>query len=626
MNFSLLMILLTPFFGGLLAYAGSALHKSVRNFFFIVFLLLPFFEFYQYLDKTIDYMYYANFFGRNLSLGINPLSFTLALLFTLIFFLAGIFMLFEFESKVESDLSILEFMFLEGAVFGVILARDVFSFFIFFEIIAVLVYFLVQKGYEHSYEASLKYITWALIGANSILAAIILLYFKVQNFGYAEIAGYLSTAPAPFVILIFSLFAIGILIESTIMPFHVWAPDTYSEAPDSVSVVLTSVVKKVAIYMFVIFTFSIFGLNLFSKILPKVFGSSVLLYVLQWMGALTIIIGTFIAIREEDAKRLLAWSSIAQAGYILLGLSLGTSIGVSGGLLHLLNHSIFKGILFLVVGGVVYRTGTKKLAELGGLIKKMPVSFISMLLAIIATAGIPPMNGFASKYLIYEALIQNKEPILLTIALLGGTGSFMYVYRLIHSIFLGQLPEKYKDVKEVPLIMQIPMVTLALLALIFGVFPGIPMYFVSKAVSFLGLEPIKYNLTGFLEQPGLHAVNIPTISLALISGFVVAFLIFILLPKAKRVDQLNNYYAGEVLTKDVKYNYSFGFYSFFDDVLKPFDDVSIEKLYNNVSNFLKTIGDYLRKVYTGNLETYVSYGIVAIVIFALIYVLGGILW
>lgn len=626
MNFSLLMILLTPVFGGLLAYAGSALHKSVRNLFFIVFLLLPFVELYPYANKTIDNFYYLTVLGQNLSLGINPLSFMLSLLFALIFLLAGIFLLFEFDKSNDGDLAVLELSLLEGAVFGVLFARDILSFFIFFEIIAVLVFFLVGKGYSDAPKAQLKYVTWALIGANSMLAAIVFLFFKTSSFGYTEIAGYLSTASTSTVLITFALFAVGFLIEASIMPLHVWAPLTYSEAPDSVSVVLVGVVKKLGFYLFVIFAFSIFGLNLFAKIMPQVFGTSLIMYILQWIGALTVIIGTFIAIVQEDAKKLLAWSSIAQSGYILLGLSLGTSIGVAGGLLHIINHSIFKGILFFVVGGVIYRTGTKDLSELGGLIKKMPISFIAMLLAIIATAGIPPLNGFVSKYLIYEALIQNKEPLLLTVALLGGTGSFLYVYRLIHSIFLGQLPKKYESVSEVPILMQIPMIILSILALLFGILPGIPMYFVAKAETFLGIDPVKYTLTGFPEQPGLHAVNIPSISLALTVGFVVAALLFYLLPRAKKVHQLDNYYAGEKLTEDVKYNYSFGFYRFFDDIVKPFNEWSIERIYSDFEGFIKTIGDYLRRVYTGNLETYVSLGIIVLTIFALIYIIGGVLW
>ncbi|MCI4463918.1 MAG: hypothetical protein JHC30_07120 [Caldisericum sp.] len=627
MNFSLLMILLTPFFGGLLAYAASALHKSVRNIFFLIFMLIPFVELPVYLNKTVDNFYYLTILGQNLSLGINPLSSMMLLLFTLIFFLSSIFMMFEFNDRgEEGDLAVLELSFLEGAVFGVLLARDILTFFIFFELMAVLVFFLVGKGYKEAHTAQMKYITWALIGANSMLAAIVLLLFKAGNIGYTEIAGYLSTAPTSIVIVTFILFAIGFLIEASIMPFHVWTPITYAEAPDSVSVVLASVVKKVGLYLFALFAFSLFGLNLFSKLLPQVLNNSLVMYILQWIGALTIIIGTFIAIVQEDAKKILAWSSVAQSGYILLGLSLGTPLGVAGGLLHIINHSIFKGLLFFVVGGVIYRTGTKNLPELGGLIKKMPVSFISMLLGIIAVAGIPPLNGFNSKYLIYEALIQKKEPILLTIALLGGTGSFMYVYRLIHSIFLGQLHEEHESVKEVPLLMQIPMIVLSLLALLFGVLPGIPMYFVSKAEAFLGFDPIKYNLTGFPEQPGLHAVNVSVISITFVAGLVVAGLLFYLLPRARKVHQLDNYYAGEVLTKDDKYNYSFGFYSFFDDIIAPFNKWSVESVYESFVGFIKTAGDYLRRVYTGNLETYVSFGVILLVIFSLIYILGGILW
>jgi len=155
-------------------------------------------------------------------------------------------MCFEFD-KAEEAFPFLEFSFLEGCIFGILLARDILSFFIFFEIMTFLVFFLVQDGnklgYKLSDEASIRYITWALIGTSTLLAAVALLFFKVGNFGYVEIVGYLSQAQAPFVLLIFSLFALGFLVEAAIMPFHIWAPLTYTESPTSVSVVISTVVK-----------------------------------------------------------------------------------------------------------------------------------------------------------------------------------------------------------------------------------------------------------------------------------------------------------------------------------------------------------------------------------------------
>ncbi len=626
MNFSLLTLLITPFFGGILAYLGGVIHKSVRFVFAILFSLLSIAIVIGYYNSNVSSFVYGRLFNSLLLFQMNSLTWLLAIVISTVFLMSILFSIPEMEDLDNVNAYYLELLFLEGSMFGIILAGDLFTFFVFWEMMSWLSYFLVIKGTEKSKEAGYKYIIMSLIGANSALVALVLVYLKTQSFVFSNVSSMLASQSPSFVISAFVLFAINFLIKAAIMPLHIWLPDAHSEAPSPVSAILSGILVKIGVYGLLFFTFVLFNANLFNKIMPSIFGNSLILVILQWMAGLSILIGTFLAILQEDAKRILAYSTIAQVGYIVLGISLGTSLGVSGGLLHLVNHAIFKALLFFVVGAVIYRTGTKNLSELGGLIKKMPVSFVSMLIAIIALAGIPPLNGFASKYLIYEALIQKKEPILLTIALLGGTGAFLYVYRLIHSIFLGQLSDKYADVKEVPLLMQVPMLVLSVLAILFGIFPSIPMNFVSKAVSYLGLEPIKYYLTGFPTQPGLHEANILKISSALTIGFVVSLLIFLLLPKAKRVDQLDNYYAGEKLTKDTKYNYSFGFYSFFDDILGSFSYLSVEKIYSNVEGLFKTVGDYLRRFYTGNLETYLSYGVVAIVIFALIYVLGGVLW
>jgi NADH-quinone oxidoreductase subunit M len=626
MSVSLVALLLAPFAGGVLVYLGGLIHRTVRfAVAVLVSLLMPVLIAGYYGSGTVS-LVYGRLFSSSLVLQMNPLTWLLAIVITAIFLMSVLFSIPEMEETAHVNAYYLELLFLEGAMLGIVLAGDLFTFFVFWEMMSWTSYFLVIKGTSESSNAGYKYILMSLVGANAALVALALVYLKAHSFVFADVSGWLALQSPAFVVSVFVLFAINFLIKAAVMPLHTWLPDAHSEAPSPVSAILSGVLVKVGVYGLFMFAFVIFGMNLFSRMMPSLFGDSLILVVLQWMAGLSILFGTFLAILQEDAKRILAYSTIAQVGYIVLGLSLNSTLGVAGGLLQLVNHAIFKSLLFFVVGGVMFRTGTKNLSELGGLIKKMPLSFISMLLAIIALAGIPPLNGFTSKWMIYEALIQKKSVLLLTIALIGGTGSFLYVYRLIHSVFLGSLPEKYDNVKEVPFLMQIPLVLLSLLIILFGLFPGIPLAAIAKVQVFIGMAPVQFTLSGFPAGTGLSTLNVVKISATLAGAFAFAYLLFLLLPKARRISQYDTYAAGQVVTRDTKYNYSFGFYSFFRDVMNPIFKWSADKIYLAVTRFLHVLGDHIRRVYTGDLETYVSYIVVIMAVIAGVVLLGGRIW
>lgn len=622
MNLSLLTILLTPFFGGLIAYAGANLNNRTRNFFFIAFMALPLFELYPYINTTVDYLYYADVFGTELVLGINSFSFVVIAIFAIIFLLAAIFMCFEF-GRVEPDFTFLEFSFLEGCIFGMLLSRDILSFFLFFEIMTFLVFFLVQEGnklgYKLSDEASIRYIIWAVISASTIFAAVVLLFSKVGSFDYVEIAVYLSQAQSPFVLLIFLLFTFGFLVETAIMPFHIWAPLTYSEAPTAVSVGLSAVVKNISVFIFMLFIFTLFGVNLFTTIMPTVAGSPLVFAILQWLSVITIFISTFAAINSEDMKKLIAWSSIAQGGFVLLGLSLLTPLGITGAILHLINEVIFTAILFLAAGNVIYVTHTKDLSELGGLIKKMPITFLAMLCGVMGAVGIPPLNGFVSKYLIFEALLQENKMTLFIVALIGAIGSIFYAYKLIKMVFFGHAKEELENVKELHILMQIPMILLSVIALVFGVVPGIPMKLVSKMTDFLQIEPIKYNLMGFEAQNGIEGINITKISAICACALLAILALFIIFTKVQVLKQ-----TGERIAK-IFDRVEYSVYSFFEKIAESFERYTAEKFYGYITDFIKKIGNYLRKIYALDFEIYIGLSVIFIVILSIIYIVS-ILW
>ena len=630
MNMSLELLLATPFIGGLLTYIGGKVHRWVRNLIAVLFSLATVGEMAMYYNTTFKGVVWGSLFGSKLVLQTNPITWLFLFIVTAISLLVIVFSIDDMkkeEDEIVLDSYYMQLLFVEGAMVGIVLAGDLITFFMFWEIMSWTSYFLIVHGGKKSMAAGYKYIIMSVIGAYAMFIAIAMLYAKTHSLVYSDVALALSQASPSFIIWTVVLLSVGFFVKAAVMPLHTWLPDAHSEAPSPVSPLLSGVLIKMGAYGLFIVFYGLLSVNLAKNIMPSVFSTPILLYIIQWLAALSIVLATFLAIMQEDAKRLLAYSSVSQIGYVVLGLATGTSLGVAGGLFHALNHAIFKGLLFLAVGAVIYRTGTRNMSELGGLVKKMPFTFTALLLGIIALAGVPPLNGFVSKWMIYEALIQKKEVFLLIMAFVGSTGAFLYVYRLIHSLFLGQLPEKYENVKDVPILMQIPIWILALSTIVYGIFPGLAMDVIVKGMKLFGFTPIAYNLFGFPEGTAMGSLTVINIAAVLMTAFVAVFIIFILFPKTRQVSQYDNYASGQELTPDFKYNYSFGFYMSFGRVIKPILSMSIERVYNYWIDAFKIFGDYyMRRIYTGNLETYNSYIVIVVTIAAAAVLLGGKLW
>ncbi len=630
MNISLEILLATPFIGGILSYTGGKVHRWVRNITAVIFSLLTVIEMALYYNVTSNGHAWGTLFGSKLVLQTNPITWLFLFIVTAISFLIVIFSIDDMsheEDHIRLDSYYMQLLFVEGSMIGIVLAGDLITFFMFWEIMSWTSYFLIIHGGKKSMAAGYKYIIMSVMGAYAMFIAIAMIYGQSHSLVYSDVAALLSKSSPSFVIWVIALLSIGFFVKAAVMPLHTWLPDAHSEAPSPVSPLLSGVLIKMGAYGLFIILYSLLSVQLANKIMPSIFSTPILLYIIQWLAALSIVLATFLAIMQEDAKRLLAYSSVSQIGYVVLGIATGTSLGVAGGLFHALNHAIFKGLLFLAVGAVIYRTGTRNLSDLGGLVKKMPFTFTALLLGIIALAGVPPLNGFVSKWMIYEALLQKKEVFLLIMAFIGSTGAFLYVYRLIHSIFLGQLPKKYEDVKDVPILMQIPIWVLALMTIIYGIFPGLAMDVIVKGMKVFGFAPIAYNLCGFPQSSAMGALKTINIASVLMISFVAVFILFILFSKTRRVSQYDNYAAGQVVTPELKYNYSFGFYMSFGRVIKPILQLSIEKIYDYWIRAFKVFGDYyMRRVYTGNLETYNSYIVIVVTIAAAAVLLGGKLW
>jgi len=273
------------------------------------------------------------------------------------------------------------------------------------------------------------------------------------------------------------------------VPFHAWLPDAHPSAPAPISAMLSGVlIKSLGIYTLYRIFFCVFGVN------------SQLLSILMILGVLSMVIGVFLAIGQWDLKRLLAYHSISQIGYVVLGLSLGTPLGLIGGLFHLFNHSIFKSLLFLNSGAIEYTTGTRDLKQMGGLSEKMPVTSNTALFAAMSISGVPPFNGFWSKLLIIIACIQAGRYWYGFLAVLASILTLASFTKVMKYAFFGSLKNQWQTVKEVPIFMKTAMIILAVICILGGFLfsPGLR-------------EPFLLKASGVLTQAKAYAENVITL-------------------------------------------------------------------------------------------------------------------
>ncbi len=361
---------------------------------------------------------------------------------------------------------------------GVIVTGDMFNLFVFLEIAAVASYALVAFGTErHELEAAFKYAIMGTVGSLFILLGIAFLYGYTSTLNMADMGTILAQKETgSLIVMVVVMFLMGFGLKAALVPFHAWLPDAHPSAPAPISAMLSGVlIKSLGIYALCRIFYNVIGVN--STI------SSILLV----LGTLSMCCGGILAIGQWDFKRLLAYSSISQIGYIVLGIGLGTPLGILAGLFHLFNHSIFKSLLFLNSGAVEYAVGTRDLQRMGGLIKKMPLTGTTSLVASMSIAGVPPFNGFWSKLLIIIAAVEAGRlgyafwAVLISILTLA-----MYM-KVMKYAFFGTLRETFVRVKEIPLLMKLSMGTLALICLAGGVLllPGINEVFLQRATEVL---------------------------------------------------------------------------------------------------------------------------------------------
>ena len=346
---------------------------------------------------------------------------------------------------------------------GIVATGDAFNVFVFLEISSLASYALISMGRDRrALTSAFDYLVMGTIGATFILIGIGFLYMMTGTLNMQDLAERLPAVwDTRTVRAGFAFLAVGIGLKLAMFPLHLWLPNAYTYAPSVVTAFLAATATKVAVYVLLRFKLDIFGIEFSLGRMP-------LEYILLPVGVIGILSASLAAIYQVDVKRLLAYSSVAQIGYMVLGIGLASTTGVTGAILHLFNHALMKGALFLALAAVAYRLGSTALQDLTGLGRRMPWTMFAIVIGGLSLIGVPATVGFVSKwYLVLATLEQGLWPVALLI-LLGSLMAVVYVWKLVEAAYLTD-PQDDIVVQEAPLSMLVPLWLLVIANVYFGV-------------------------------------------------------------------------------------------------------------------------------------------------------------
>ena len=374
-----------------------------------------------------------------------------------------------------------------AGMLGITVTADMFNVFVFLEISSLATYTLVALGPGRAaLLAAFRYLVLGSIGATFFLVGVGLLYMMTGTLNMADLAGRIDAVADTRTVAAGVVFVVlGFALKAAVFPFHAWLPAAYAHAPSSAASFLAGTATKVSVYVLARCLFDVFGVDLAFERL----GLGAFLIALALAGVL---VGSAVAVLQDHVKRLLAWSSVAQIGYMVLGLGLGSVGGVAASILHLFNHALMKVALFLAIGNLVYRAGSDALAGLAGIGRRMPWTTGALLVAAMSLVGVPLTAGFVSKwYLLRAALADGLWPVAAVIVVASLLAA-VYMWRVLSTVFFTRAgPDTVQSrAREAPWTMVAPVVALALANVWFGVETSFGTRFAELAsAALLGLSP-----------------------------------------------------------------------------------------------------------------------------------------
>jgi formate hydrogenlyase subunit 3/multisubunit Na+/H+ antiporter MnhD subunit len=430
-------------------------------------------------------------------------------------------------------------LFTLGAAAGAVLANDFIVLLGFWGFLGLTLYMLINSAGPKAAGAAKK--TMVIVGGTDavMVLAIAVVWAMTETTS-------MSQAPIPTVtglgVLAFILFACAAFAKAGAMPFHSWIPDTAEFAPTSTTAFLpASLDKLLGIYLLARLSFHVFSL------------SPGMVLLLMIVGSFTIIAAVMMALVQHDFRRLLGYHAVSQVGYMVIGIGTLNPVGIAGGLFHMLNNAIYKGGLFLCSGAVEKQEGTTDLDRLGGLAKYMPITFGTCVITALAISGVPPLNGFVSKWMVYQGIIEMGSTggylwvIWLVAAMFGSALTLASFVKVLHTVFLGQRERRTTEPKEVGPLMTIPMILLAALCVVFGIFAyAIPLklYIVPAINRIPGIS-----MPGMESWLGWWSPELATLMIAL--GIVIGLIIY-LSSTLRTARTSTTYIGGELLPEETR--------------------------------------------------------------------------
>ena len=353
-----------------------------------------------------------------------------------------------------------------SGLLGVTITGDAFNVFVFLEISSLSTYILVSMGWGHdrrSLMAAYSYLIMGTLGATFFVIGVGLLYMMTGSLNLADIAVRLEgLSDNRTVRVAYAFIVVGVGLKLAMFPLHTWLPNAYCYAPSSVTAFLAATATKVAVYVLLRFLFSVFGLSF-----PL--GPDTLSYIFMPLALLAMFAASTVAIFQVNLKRMLAYSSIAQIGYMLLGISLSSVTGLTATVLHLFNHALMKGALFMALGCIVLRVGGATIASVRGLGRSMPVTMAAFAIGGLSLIGVPLTVGFVSKWYLIQAAFETGWWPLAFLVVASSLLAVIYIWRVVEAAYFQPAPEGHENVREAPAAMLVPIWLLIVANVYFGV-------------------------------------------------------------------------------------------------------------------------------------------------------------
>jgi len=408
----------------------------------------------------------ANFGGQiKLEFCCDDISRLMLLSIALVVFSAGFVGQYTIKENYDKDNFFLMLLIALLGMNGVVVAADLFTLYVFVEITSIVTFVLIALYKDiWGLEGAFKYIIVNAVASAMMLAGIAIIMMITGELAFSNVKNFLMAGEKSLAVtLSFAFFTIGFFIKGGVVPFHWWVPDVYTAPPAAVSVLLGGIVTKVT------------GVYALIRLLESVVVACPSLNpLLLVFGAVSVVIGALAALGQKDFKRMLAYSSVSQIGYIFLGLGIGTDLGKAGALFHFFNHSVFKSLLFANSAAVEKQTGLRDMDNLSGIGNRMPVTAATSLVASLSTAGLPPLSGFWSKLVILLALWKEESYLLAAVGALASLLTLAYFLMLQRKLFFGKPNWRFENTEEVEFGLLIPVIFLSVLTIGLGIlFPKV---------------------------------------------------------------------------------------------------------------------------------------------------------